>query len=43
MIEKMKCEVCKKKKPDVRFEGSVEKHLCDRCLYNIKQKERGMN
>jgi hypothetical protein len=32
------CEICKKKKKDVRFEGSEEKYICDKCLYELKRK-----
>jgi len=34
-----KCEVCNKEKKDVRFEGSEEKFICDKCLYEIKKQE----
>jgi len=32
----MECENCGKTKKDVRFEGSEEKNLCDKCLFDIK-------
>ena len=32
----MKCEICNKEKEDVRFEGSEEMNICDRCLHKIK-------
>jgi hypothetical protein len=28
----MICEICKKSKKDVRFEGSFEGNICDSCL-----------
>ena len=34
------CEVCNKIKPDVRFEGSEEKYICDNCLFEIKNGEK---
>jgi len=32
----MKCEICNKEKEDVRFEGSEEMNICDRCLQEKK-------
>ena len=36
MKEKSVCEVCFKKSEFVRFEGSEEKNICDKCLYELK-------
>jgi len=33
------CQKCKKVKKDVRFEGSEEINICDKCLQKIKRKE----
>jgi len=42
-MEKLKCEVCKKKKTDTRFEGEVEMNICDGCLVELKRKENEEN
>ena len=34
----MECEVCKKVKENVRFEGLTESFICDICLYEYKKK-----
>lgn len=34
--EYLLCEICKKAKDSVRFEGSEEKFICDSCLMEIK-------
>ena len=34
--KKMRCEICNKEKEDVRFEGSEEMNICDRCLQEKK-------
>lgn len=33
------CEICKKIKPDVRFEGSFEGFVCDECLEELKRND----
>jgi len=35
----MICESCNKDKEDVRFESFTETNICDKCLYEIKQKD----
>ena len=37
MKENLVCEVCFKKSEFVRFEGSEEKNICDKCLYELKR------
>jgi len=34
------CEVCNKKKGNVRFEGLTESFICDGCLYLFKERRR---
>ena len=34
----MICEICKKDKPDTRFEGWAESFICDICLLEQKRK-----
>ena len=36
----MKCEICNKEKEDVRFEGSEEMNICDRCLQEKKTENK---
>ena len=36
MKESLICEVCFKKSEFVRFEGSEEKNICDKCLTELE-------
>ena len=39
MIEYKRCDICKKRKDDVRFEALSENFICDSCLADLDKLE----